>query len=186
MPITDLFKGGGKSGAFRGLSEVLAILFRDKRSLTEEAALGDLVTPRRAIPDARSSGSGVRSPHQDAVSGDTPRSNMVYVQRDADGHILRVEHEPFDEMTEVLAVESEELQRWITAKEEMKARLDALRSSDLDLIRVLEDVVSVLVVRGLISFTDLPEAARLKLDQRALARAEIEGLADVLGEEKDV
>ncbi|MBU3057562.1 MULTISPECIES: tryptophan synthase subunit beta [Pseudomonas] len=111
---------------------------------------------------------------------------MVYVQRDADGHILRVEHEPFDEMTEVLAVESEELQRWITAKEEMKARLDALRSSDLDLIRVLEDVVSVLVVRGLISFTDLPEAARLKLDQRALARAEIEGLADVLGEEKDV
>ena len=111
---------------------------------------------------------------------------MVYVQRDADGHILRVEHEPFDEMTEVLAVESEELQRWITAKEEMKARLDALRSSDLDLIRVLEDVVSVLVVRGLISFTDLPEAARLKLDQRALARAEIEGLVDVLGEEKDV
>ena len=111
---------------------------------------------------------------------------MVYVQRDADGHILRVEHEPFDEMTEVLAVESEELQRWITAKEEMKARLDALRSSDLDLIRVLEDVVSVLVVRGVISVTDLPEAARLKLDQRALARAEIEGLADVLGEEKDV
>ena len=89
---------------------------------------------------------------------------MVYVQRDADGHILRVEHEPFDEMTEVLAVESEELQRWITAKEEMKARLDALRSSDLDLIRVLEDVVSVLVVRGLISFTDLPLKMKQTLD----------------------
>ncbi|WP_229076911.1 hypothetical protein, partial [Actinoplanes sp. DH11] len=70
---------------------------------------------------------------------------MVYVQRDAAGRLLRVEHEPFEGMTENLAVESDELQAWLEAKEEVKARLDSLKQSDLELVRVLEDVVSVLV-----------------------------------------
>ena len=48
---------------------------------------------------------------------------------------------------------------------------------------MLEDVVSVLVERGVIRYTDLPEAARQKLDQRAIARAEIEGLSGLLGDD---
>ena len=51
---------------------------------------------------------------------------MVYVQRDAAGRLLRVEHEPFEGMTENLAVESEELHTWLAAKEEVKARLKAV------------------------------------------------------------
>lgn len=109
---------------------------------------------------------------------------MVYVQRDAAGRLLRVEHEPFEGMTENLAVESDELQTWLAAKEEVKARLDSLKQSDLELVRVLEDVVSVLVERGVIRYTDLPEATRQKLDQRAIARAEIEGLSGLLGDDE--
>ncbi|MCY1350870.1 hypothetical protein D9M69_371160 [compost metagenome] len=108
---------------------------------------------------------------------------MVYVQRDNHGRLLKVEYQPFEGMTDTLAVESEELRTWLTAREEVKARLDSLRNSDLELVRVLEDVVSVLVERGVIRYTDLPEAARLKLDQRAVARAEIEGLSGLLGDE---
>jgi hypothetical protein len=109
---------------------------------------------------------------------------MVYVQRDAAGRLLRVEYEPFEGMTENLAVESEELHNWLTAREEVKARLDGLKQSDLELVRVLEDVVSVLVERGVIRYTDLPEAARQKLDQRAIARDEIEGLSGLLGDDE--
>ena len=108
---------------------------------------------------------------------------MVYVQRDAAGRLLRVEHEPFDEMNETLAVESDELLAWLQAKEEVKARLHSLKQTDLDLVRVLEDVVSVLVERGVIRYTDLPEVARAKLDQRALARADIEGLSGILDDD---
>lgn len=108
-------------------------------------------------------------------------SFMVYVKRDHHGCLLRVEYDPFDGMTEGLSVESEELAAWLKAKEEVKARLAELHSSDLELMRVLEDVVSVLVERGVIRYTDLPEAARTKLDQRAIARAEIEGLSSQLG-----
>jgi hypothetical protein len=110
---------------------------------------------------------------------------MVYVQRDDQGRLLRVEHAPFDGMTDVLAVESEELRNWLTAREEVKARLDRLHNSDLELVRVLEDVVIVLVERGIIQYTDLPEAARRKLDERAVVRADIEGLCGVLGNRTD-
>jgi hypothetical protein len=107
---------------------------------------------------------------------------MVYVQRDAQGKLLRVEPLPFDGMSEPIAVESEELQNWLKVKEEVKVRLEGLHSSDLELVRVLEDVVNVLVDRGVIQYTDLPEAARAKLDQRAVARADIEGLNSMLKE----
>lgn len=105
---------------------------------------------------------------------------MVYVERDQQQRLLRVSYEPFEGMSEVLAVESPELQDWLNAREEVKARLDSLNSSDLELVRVLEDVVIVLVDRGVIQYTDLPEAARTKLDQRAIARADLEGLTHVV------
>jgi hypothetical protein len=105
---------------------------------------------------------------------------MVYVQRDAQGKLLRVEPLPFEGMSEPIAVESEELQNWLKVKEEVNARLESLHSSDLELVRVLEDVVNVLVDRGVIQYTDLPEPARIKLDQRAVARADIEGLNSLL------
>lgn len=109
------------------------------------------------------------------------RKAMVYVERDAQGRLLRVEQQPF-EGAEHMAVESEELQNWLKVKEAVKARLESLHSSDLELVRVLEDVVIVLVDRGVIQYTDLPEAARAKLDQRAVARADLEGLNTLLKE----
>jgi hypothetical protein len=107
---------------------------------------------------------------------------MVYIQRDKQGYLLRVEMEPFEGMTDNLAVESEELQTWLRTREEVKARLTSLHSTDLEMGRVLEDVVAVLVEQGVIKYTDLPKAAREKLDQRAVARAEIEGLNDALND----
>ncbi len=106
---------------------------------------------------------------------------MVYVERDGQGRLLRVEQQPF-EGAEHMAVESEELQNWLKVKEEVKARLERLHSSDLELVRVLEDVIIVLVDRGVIQYTDLPAAAREKLDQRAVARADLEGLNTILKE----
>lgn len=95
-----------------------------------------------------------------------------------------MEHDPFDGMTETLSVESEELHNWLSTREEVKTRLTSLRESDLELVRVLEDVVGVLVAKGVIRYTDLPEAARRKLDRRAVTRAEIEGLSGLLGEDE--
>ncbi len=101
---------------------------------------------------------------------------MVFVERDHKGLILRVEQQPFDGMTGELAVEDQELQQWLRTREEVKKRLEHLRETDLDVARVLEDLVCVLVEKGVIQYTDLPQAARNKLDSRAMDRADIEGL----------
>lgn len=109
---------------------------------------------------------------------------MIYVQHDEQGRLLRVEMEPFAGMTRVLPVLDEQVQAWV-AREEIRARLSRLKDSDLELIRVLEDLVSVLVERGVIRYTDLPEAAQRKLHERAEARAGLGGLSGLLGEEDE-
>ena len=109
---------------------------------------------------------------------------MVYVQRDEEGRLLRVEHYPFEGMTETPAVENEELHAWLAAQEEVRARLSHLQGSDLELVRVLEDLVAVLVDRGVIRYTDLPEAALRKLYARAEVRAQLGGLSGLLGDEE--
>jgi hypothetical protein len=110
---------------------------------------------------------------------------MVYVQRDLEGRLQRVEHQPFTDMTECLSVEDEELHAWLVMREDVHGRLAKLKNSDLELVRVLEDLVDVLVNRGVIRYTDLPEAARNKLYARADARTKLDGLSGLLGVEED-
>ena len=50
---------------------------------------------------------------------------------------------------------------------------NALSQTDIGLARVLEDLVDVLITRGLIQFTDLPEAAQAKLLERRQTRASL-------------
>jgi len=104
---------------------------------------------------------------------------MVFVQRDAQGRLLRVEQQPFTGCEE-MAAESEELQNWLKVQEDVKSRLERLHASDIELIRVLEDLIAVLVERGVIQYMDLSEAARNKLDKRAIDRADLEGLYNIM------
>ncbi len=97
---------------------------------------------------------------------------MVYVQRDEKGRVLRVEHEPFDCMTQSLSANDPEVRNWFASRC-LHDHLMALQHSDLELVRVLEDLVQVLVSRGVMNYTDLPEPARRKLQHRAQARARV-------------
>jgi hypothetical protein len=50
--------------------------------------------------------------------------------------------------------------------------------------RVVEDLVGVLIARGVIRFTDLPEAAQRKLHARAQTRARLGGLSTLLDDDE--
>lgn len=52
-------------------------------------------------------------------------------------------------------------------------KASALSQSDTSLVRVLEDLIDVLINRGVIQFTDLPEAAQAKLLERRETRASL-------------
>lgn len=104
---------------------------------------------------------------------------MFYVQRDNDGHLIRVEEAPFPEMNGELAPDSPEAVVWQNS-------LRQLRQSDLEMVRVLEDLIQVLMRKGVIAITDFPPAAQLKLINRTQVRETmLGGLNKLLNDEDD-
>ena len=68
---------------------------------------------------------------------------------------------------------------------EMSSQPDSLSQTDAGLARVLEDLIDVLINRGLIQFTDLPEAAQAKLLERRQTRANLANRLQLLPDDSD-
>ena len=69
--------------------------------------------------------------------------------------------------------------------DETSSSVDALSQSDAAIARVLEDLIDVLIGRGVIQFTDLPEAAQNKLMTRRQTRAKLSNSLNLLPEDGD-
>lgn len=94
----------------------------------------------------------------------------VYVRKDASGHITTISRNPVapgEPDWEALPGDALEVLNFI---EELSDAGNALRDSDLSFVRVLEDVIDLLIDRGVIRFTDLPPPAQTKLLQRRSRR----------------
>ncbi|AYC33940.1 tryptophan synthase subunit beta [Pseudomonas cavernae] len=108
---------------------------------------------------------------------------MLFVQRDAQGQLLRVEARPFAEMSETLPADHEDVQAW-HANQTAESSLLQLKQSDLEMIRVLDDLITVLMTKGVIRITDLPPAAQSKLLSRTQAREALGGLTQLINDEE--
>ncbi len=108
---------------------------------------------------------------------------MFYVQRDANRHLLRVEAAPFDGMSESMPADTQEIQAWF-ANQDVESSLLQLKQSDLDMIRVLDDLVQVLMDKGVLRITDLPPAAQSKLLSRTQARVALGGLNRLIDDDE--
>ena len=53
------------------------------------------------------------------------------------------------------------------------------------MVRVLEDLIEVLMSKGVISITDLPPVAQTKLTNRAQARRSLSGLEGLISDDDD-
>ena len=69
--------------------------------------------------------------------------------------------------------------------QDVTSRADALSQTDIGLARVLEDLIDVLITRGLLQFTDLPEAAQAKLLERRQTRASLPHRLELLSDDSD-
>ncbi|MBF8221417.1 tryptophan synthase subunit beta like protein [Halomonas sp. 328] len=105
----------------------------------------------------------------------------MYVKRDDDGAIIKVSKRRDDECQEAVESRDMALREFlgVTGGE------DELTRSDLDFVRVLEDVIHLLMDKGVIRFTDLPDAARDKLVTRQSLRRRINDVG-LMGSEDDV
>ncbi|NKI75887.1 tryptophan synthase subunit beta [Dickeya sp. CFBP 2040] len=110
---------------------------------------------------------------------------MFYILRDSNGHIIRVEELPFPEMNGELPDDSVEATAWLNNQQAIMAKIERLRSSDLEMVRVLEDLIQVLITKGQINITDFPAAAQLKLVNRARDREELGSLESLIRDDED-
>lgn len=100
----------------------------------------------------------------------------MFVRRNADGEILVVSKVYTDQTREALPDDSPELAAFFAAASQRQPELLPLQTSDLDTIRVLEDLIDLLIVNGIIAFTDFPEAAQSKLRRRQALRQTVRDL----------
>lgn len=110
---------------------------------------------------------------------------MHYIERDTAGRIIRVATAPFSGMTEESAHTTPEIGEWLKKQDARSAPLLQLQRSDLEMVRVLEDLIEVLMTKGVISITDLPHAAQVKLMNRAQARRELSGLEGLISDDDE-
>ncbi|MEO3992054.1 tryptophan synthase subunit beta [Pseudocitrobacter cyperus] len=110
---------------------------------------------------------------------------MHFIERDNDGRIIRVESSSFPASTEQYEHTTPEIAEWLKVNTLRAATLQQLQQSDLDMVRVLEDLIEVLMSKGIISITDLPPAAQSKLLNRAQARQRLSGLEGLIQDEDE-
>ena len=115
---------------------------------------------------------------------------MFYVQRNTDGRLLRVEAEAYAESTETLPADHPDLQAWfanevMATSHKQLLQIKQLRQSDLEMIRVLDDLIAVLISKGVILVTDLPEPAQTKLMDRFQAREALGGLSNLVEDDEE-
>lgn len=108
---------------------------------------------------------------------------MFYVQRDQNNALVRVEAQAYAEATETLPADHHDIQAWF-ADDEIETSLKQLKSSDLEMIRVLDDLIQVLTSKGVIRITDLPPAAQAKFLERTQARAALGGLSELINDDE--
>lgn len=99
----------------------------------------------------------------------------MYIERDDQGQIRLVSREPTPECSEFLPADSPELLAFLT-EGEIGREAARFQASDLAFVRVLEDVIDLLMDKGVIRFTELPEAAQEKVMARQSLRRRLNGL----------
>lgn len=109
---------------------------------------------------------------------------MPFVRRDAAGRIAGLYRERSDEATEYLASEHPEIVEFADS-ERGRNEHSSMLHSDLEMIRVYEDLIDILISKRIVVLTDFPTAAQEKLVKRKRLRSSLSSLTDVLSPEED-
>lgn len=109
---------------------------------------------------------------------------MPYVKRDTQGKIIALFAETQQD-TERLEVDNPEILQFLKESKSTDVIKELLAATDIELARVLEDVINLLVEKNIILFTELPASAQQKLIHRQKARTLLQAEASILSEYND-
>lgn len=110
---------------------------------------------------------------------------MPFVRKDNAGTIISVFHQKIaDDLVEI-AHDDPELTAYLEVTAPQAEERRKMIESDMQMARVMEDLIDVLIDKGVIMFTDFPEAAQQKLMARRGLRKEFAYMESLFGEEED-
>ncbi len=111
---------------------------------------------------------------------------MPYVIRDSDGQIIAVHAIQSDQAQERLPVDDPGLREFISETADSANLQNVLIASDLEMVRVLEDLIAVLIDKRIIMLTDLPQTAQRKLARRYELRSRLNDLGAIVAEQEEI
>lgn len=98
---------------------------------------------------------------------------MPYIQRGPDGNVVAVSNSPLSEPFEQISADAPELRAFFNTLDQQES---VFETSDLKLIRVIEDVIDLLIAKNVICITDLPPPVQEKLMERRSLRQSLTAL----------
>jgi len=98
---------------------------------------------------------------------------MPYVSRDKNDQIVVVSATLREDVREEIAQDSPELLAFV---EQLSDSTDIFETSDMKLIRVIEDVIDLLIAKNVICITELPQPVQAKLMERRSLRNSLNSL----------
>lgn len=105
---------------------------------------------------------------------------MPYVKRNPSGEVTAAFAERQADATEFVAEDADDLKPLVGDRPVNADPKQVLTESDLEMIRVIEDLVAVLLHKNIIQPTDLPQEARAKLLNRRRLRGQMDRLAGLV------
>lgn len=116
---------------------------------------------------------------------------MPYVQRNSQSEIIALYGAPCYPAQEFLDHGAAEIVEFLHRKPSSNSQeqgreglMDVLSASDLQSIRIIDDLVMLLVGQNVIRYTDLPSAAQRKLMTRQQVRDQLNELPDLQAPEE--
>lgn len=111
---------------------------------------------------------------------------MAYINRNINGEISEIFETQQYAAQEYISLDNVELIDFIkqaASKHDVKT---VLSSSDVALIRVLEDLINTLIDKNVIQFTDLPLVAQGKLANREKIRGHLTSLDNLMADDEGI
>jgi hypothetical protein len=106
---------------------------------------------------------------------------MPYIKRNPSGKVIAISSEPMDGFAEATMEDEDDIAEYgidLLGNEEHD-----LLKTDLEFVRVLEDVIELLMAKNVIQFTELPDASQAKMLKRKKLRDGMASKLDLLDEE---
>jgi hypothetical protein len=105
---------------------------------------------------------------------------MPYVVRDKNGCVVSVIANPGSIEQGRLKSGDSEIQDFFDKQQATRQLQEVLVASDMSFVRVLEDLIGVLLDKGILMLTDLPDAAQEKILERKGIRDHIANLSELI------